>query len=173
MSALTEAAKTCVSRLEALQSYQATLSAYQADLSAPAQRSVTDVDAEKQGRALRKEVVSPPMKDVLQHWNVLMLENGSVEAALWARKRKLEQDVHQSSTAFEDALGAHLNCLPTNSEQLLETDISADGDLLEFEREMEKLRDAVDRVDLACIDAEDETQARLMARWAESTQEQA
>jgi hypothetical protein len=167
MTLLTEAAYTCVSRLEALQSHQRAVSAYYADFNALAKRSMTEVDARKQERNLRAEIMSSAVKDVLRHCNVGTLECHSVEQALTAKKRKVAEDIHRSSRAVEDALRGHLDSLPLPSERLLEVDEHADSCLLNFEQDIQRLRDAMDGVDLSRIDEAEAQQARFMARWAE------
>jgi dGTP triphosphohydrolase len=168
MTVLIEAADTCVTRLEALQSRQRAVSAFHADFNALAKRFVTEVDARKQERNLRTDVMSPAVKDMLKHCNVGTPESSSVEQALRARRRKVAEDIHRSSRTVEDALRAHLSSLPVTSERLLEVDGDTDARLLDFEQDIQKLRDAVDRVDLALIDEADGKQARFIARWAET-----
>lgn len=114
-------------------------------------------------------VVSPCMEDALKHWNVVIPESGSIEQALWAKKRKVNQDAHRSSATVEATLWAHLNRLPMNSERLLKTGTSVDADLLKFELDIQKLRDAVDGIDLAVIDQENGPQARFVERWTNSS----
>lgn len=174
MTVLTEAAETCVKRLEALLSYQSAVSAYHADFEALAQRFGNEVDAGKHGRKPRTEVISPAVKDVMKHWNVAISESGSVEQALCSRKGKVEQEVHRSRAMVEDVLRAHLNSLPASSERLVEktdtgadADADADADLWKLEQCMQKLQDSLDGIDLARLD-EDGRQARFVKRWAKN-----
>jgi hypothetical protein len=167
MNWLNRAAQTRVDQLAALQSYQRAVSAYQEDFNGHAQRFLADVEAGKEGRKRRTETISPALKDMLTHLNLSIPEGGSVEQALLARKRKPEQDVHRSRTTVEDLLRVHHNNLPVNTEQLLETKSNADGDLLRFEQNIQKLRDSMDRLDVERVMEErDGAQGRFVARWA-------
>lgn len=169
MNLLTEAAETCVGRLEALQTFQTTVSAYRADFDALSQSFVTNVANAKQGRKPTTEPMSPSMQDVLQHWNVSILEGGSIEHALWLQKRKAEQDVRRSSKIVDEALRSHLDTLPMYSEQFKEESSGAETDLLKFEQRMQKLRFDMESIDMASTDAEDEAKARFLARWADGS----
>ena len=166
MTTLTEAARTFLSGLERLHSDQMAISAYREEFDTLAQNFVTPVDARRDRRHRREESVSPATGGLLRHWNVHMPEKGSVEQALWFRKHKLESDVQRAGTAVTDALHAHLNAVPLNTDQLLMTGTDADKDLDELEQEMAKLKEAVDRVNLASIDNEDSARARFLAKWA-------
>ena len=129
---------------------------------------MAEVDGGKQGSSPAAEVMCPGMKDVLKHWSVSTSERGSVEQALWARKRKVEQDVHRSRTIIEDMIRAHHNNLPENPGRLVETDWNADVDLLKFEQDIQRLRESMDRIDLKSIDEEDECQGRFVETWSEN-----
>jgi chromosome segregation ATPase len=165
MTTITEAAETCVNRLEAFHSYQAAVSAYREEFDCLARRFVTRIDAQKQSRNRQAEITSSAMKDVLNHWNVSTPETGSMDDGLWHRKQKLEQDVQRAGSSLEGALRAHLNTLPMETDRLTEMDTDLDKDVNTFEQDVQKLREAMDRVDLTSIEG-DETQARFMARWA-------
>lgn len=168
MATLTEAARTCLSRFERLRSYQLAILAYRQEFDNAAQNFASEVDARRDERHREKGTQSPARDGLLSHWNVHIPEKASIEQALWFRKQKLEQDVQRAGTAVADALHAHLNLLPTNTERLLEMGINAEKDLGELEQEMGKLKDAVERVNLASIGNEDRARAGFLARWAEN-----
>ena len=167
MTTINERAQTFVHQLEDLMSDQMAIFAYRQDFSTLEHKFVTEVDAKRHTRTQHNRVLSPAMSDVLDHWNVHVTERSSAEQALWSRKRKLEQDVQRSKTAVGDALCAHLETLPMDTQRLLKTDPNADQETDELEQEMYGLREAVDRVNLASIDEEDKTQARFLSRWAD------
>ena len=104
----------------------------------------------------------------MKRWNVPVSESGSVEQALWARKRKVEQDAHRSSIAVEDILRKHHNSLPMDCTKLVDIDKGTDACLLIFEKIIQELQDSMHRADLAGIEG-DECQVRFVNRWAKSS----
>ncbi len=170
MTVLTEAAGAFVDRLEAFLSYRTAITAYQADFKALAHNFEKAVNpakqGAKQGRKPYREAMSPAMKDVMKHWTVPISENSPVEQALWAKKRKVEQNVHRSSVAVEDILRKHHSSLPMDCAQLVEIDPGTDTCLLTFEQDIQKLQESMDMVDLEGTKGEDERQIRLVNRWA-------
>ena len=167
MAVLLEKAATCVSRLEALRSYGETVSAYRADFDALTQRFESETVAARQKRNRRAETTSGPVKDILRRWNVSLPEHGSVEQALWARKRKLQQIVYRSSKTMDDTILTHVNGLPVTSERLLETTTGAEAHLLKLEKDIQQLHKVMDGVDLANIIKGEGPKAGFVARWAE------
>lgn len=165
MTVLIEAAGAFVDRLEALLSYRTALTAYQADFQALAHGFEKEVNSGKQVRKPYRGATSPAMEKVMKHWNVPISESGSVEQALWARKRKVEQDARRTSVAVEDILRKHHNSLPMGCAKLVDIDTGTDVCLLEFEKDIEKLQDSMDRADLAGPEV-DECQVRFVNRWA-------
>jgi hypothetical protein len=146
MTLIAKSAATCVSRLEALQSCQTVISAYQAEFDSLAQKFSVEAGASRQRQNPRTELVSPAVQDVLKHWNVFVPDGGSVEHSLWARKIKVEQDVRRSDVTVEDTLQSHLNRLPMDIERLLEEDNGAEVGL---------------------VGEVDNTTAGFMKRWSE------
>ncbi|KAF7511288.1 hypothetical protein GJ744_004853 [Endocarpon pusillum] len=167
MTVLIEAAGAFVDRLEALLSYRTALTAYQADFQALAHGFEKKVNTGKQVRRPYRVTTSLAMEDVMKHWNVPVSESGSVEHALWARKRKVEQDVHRSRIAVEDIIRKHHNSLPMDCANLVDIDTGTDTCLLKFEKDIGKLQDSVDRADLAGTEGTegDECQVRFVNRW--------
>ncbi len=113
-----------------------------------------------------REATSLALKDVMKHWTISISESGSIEQALWARKRKVEQDAHRSSIAVEDILRKHHSSLPMDCAQLVDIDPGTDTCLLTFEQDIQKLQDSMDMVDLAGTEGEDKRQVRFVNRWA-------
>lgn len=168
MTGLTKAAETCASRLGAVHSYHTAISAYREDFNGLAKRSVRHVDAYGQGEKVQRHAVTPTMDNALHHWNVCMPEDGRVEQALWARKRKLEQDAHRSGGTSEDVLWRHLHALPMKVEGCLESDRRTDQQTTELEQKMQRVQGAMEEIDPASIlPDEGGPQSRLVARWAE------
>lgn len=165
MTVLIEAAGAFVDRLEALLSYRTALIAYQADFQALAHGFAKEVNSGKQVRTPYRGATCPAIEDVMKHWNVPISERGSVEQALWARKRKVEQDTHRTSIAVEDILRKHHDSLPMDCAKLVDIDTGTDACLLKFEKDIEKLQDSMDRTDLAGTEG-DEGQVRFVNRWA-------
>lgn len=169
MTVLLEKAATCVSRLEALQSYQDAVSAYRADFNALAQRHESEMDAAKHDSNPRAEAISGTMQDVLTHWNIPTPEYGLAEHALLARKGRLKQLVHRSRTTVDDSVRRLLEDLPISSERLLQTESGAKSHILRLEQDMQELRNVMDRLELTRIDEDKESgpKARFLARWTE------
>ena len=152
----------CLDRLEALQSYKNALSIVREEMQALHQPPEGSKETGKQVPGT--EDTPPALKDMLEYWNI-PTGVSSIEPGLMSKKLKLQKEVDRSIRNLDDVFLSYLKTLPLDVTQLLQHE-QGTGDLDTFDQEIQKLKKALDQVDVACLEGKNDYRARFLEKWA-------
>lgn len=105
-----------------------------------------------------------PSKSMLERWDIASPTAARVQRDLMLKKQKLSQDLEKAKKDLEKVLKLNRPAssfdVDLQPKQTTQTD-----DLDTFEKDIQRLRDAIESVDLSSLKEADPHKARLLARW--------